>query len=88
MIQATESLNIKKTPRMQARIEMLVWYLLFDPRLRQQGLTYSGGTLLSLSHAVRAAFCPNPPSSVSSTTTKTTRPSTASPAARKRSSDR
>lgn len=25
MIQATEGLNVKKTPRMQARIEMLVW---------------------------------------------------------------
>ncbi|VUC30658.1 unnamed protein product [Clonostachys rosea] len=48
MIQASESLNIKKTPRMQARIEMLVWWDVTLSLTSRQGCVLSEPTILSL----------------------------------------
>ncbi|CAG9942602.1 unnamed protein product [Clonostachys rosea f. rosea IK726] len=48
MIQATESLNVKKTPRMQARIEMLVWWDVTLSLTSRQGCVLSESTILSL----------------------------------------
>ncbi|KAM0428481.1 hypothetical protein ACHAPT_006841 [Fusarium lateritium] len=48
MIQATESLNVKKTPRMQARIEMLVWWDVTLALTSRQGCVLSESTIISL----------------------------------------
>ncbi|UPK98735.1 hypothetical protein LCI18_009670 [Fusarium solani-melongenae] len=48
MIQATEALNVKKTPRMQARIEMLVWWDVTLALTSRQGCVLSESTIISL----------------------------------------
>ncbi|KAH6892608.1 fungal-specific transcription factor domain-containing protein [Thelonectria olida] len=48
MIQATESLNVQKTPRMQARIEMLVWWDVTLALTSRQGCVFSESTIISL----------------------------------------
>ncbi|KAF5005116.1 hypothetical protein FDECE_8436 [Fusarium decemcellulare] len=48
MIQATESMNVQKTPRMQARIEMLVWWDVTLALTSRQGCVLSESTIISL----------------------------------------
>ncbi|KAH7121534.1 fungal-specific transcription factor domain-containing protein [Dactylonectria macrodidyma] len=48
IIQATEPLNVKKTPRMQARIEMLVWWDVTLALTSRQGCVFSESTIISL----------------------------------------
>ncbi|RKL08626.1 hypothetical protein BFJ68_g9420 [Fusarium oxysporum] len=48
MIQAAEFCNMKKTPRMQARIEMLVWWDVTLALTSRQGCVLSESTIISL----------------------------------------
>ncbi|KAJ3550925.1 hypothetical protein NPX13_g11446 [Xylaria arbuscula] len=59
MIQATESLNVQKTPRIQARIDMLVWWDVTLALTTRKGCIMSGSTMLSLLNPTSTLANPN-----------------------------
>ncbi|KAJ2985170.1 hypothetical protein NUW58_g5678 [Xylaria curta] len=59
MIQATESLNVQKTPRIQARIDMLVWWDVTLALITRKGCVMSESTMLSLLNPTGTLADPN-----------------------------